>query len=348
MKSDVEMTFGEHLEDLRTRVIRALAGILVATVLCAIFHQTMFAILLWPYKRASEMGPLRLTETVMERLGIREEESPEGPPGVSPEVPPGQVPPGERELEEDSEPGAELLPVPPPGDPAVAERIERLERAVQELRAELEEFREGTDRKERHAIIPEGPIEPYLTLVIMCVLVGLLISSPWVIYQVWAFVGVGLYPHERRYVHIYGPVSFLLFVVGATAFYLASPYFIQALQSPTKGIELIQHTYLLGKYAKFIALLTLVFGIAFQTPLVVMFLGRTGIVPLETLAGKRKIVVLVMMCVGAILTPSDPFSMIALAVPLVLLYEIGILLVRLGEHRRSRRETAEAEDLEEP
>jgi sec-independent protein translocase protein TatC len=338
MKSDVEMTFGEHLEELRTRVIRALAGVLVATVLCAIFHETMFTILLWPYKRASEMGPLRLTETVMERLGIRGEESPEGPPAVSPEASPGEAPPA----------GPEPLPVPPPGDPAVAERIERLERAVQELRTELEEFREGTDRKERHAIIPEGPIEPYLTLVIMCVLVGLLVSSPWVIYQVWAFVGVGLYPHERRYIHIYGPISFCLFVVGATAFYLASPYFIQALQSPTKGIELIQHTYLLGKYAKFIALLTLVFGIAFQTPLVVMFLGRTGIVPLETLAGKRKIVVLVMMCVGAILTPSDPFSMIALAVPLILLYEVGILLVRLGEHRRSRRETAEAEDLEEP
>ncbi len=356
MNSDVEMTFGEHLEELRTRIIRALAGILVATVVCAIFNQTMFELLLWPYKRAAEMGPLDLTDTLLKRLGIREEEEPAEPPEDEPPAeerkPPAEIerpPPGGGQVQ--GQPAPVDPPVPPespPLDPTVAERIERLERTVETLQAEVETLREETSGKGRRAIIPEGPIEPYLTLVIMCVLVGLLISSPWVIYQAWTFVGVGLYPHERRYVCVYGPVSFVLFVIGAASFYLASPFFIQALQSPTENIPLIQHTYLLGKYAKFIALLTLVFGLAFQTPLVVMFLGRTGIVPLETLAGQRRVVILVMMCIGAFLTPADPFSMIALAVPLILLYEVGVLLVRWGEHRRHRRTPAEEEQLEEP
>jgi sec-independent protein translocase protein TatC len=157
-------------------------------------------------------------------------------------------------------------------------------------------------------------------------------------------VGVGLHAHERRFVRVYGPFSFFLFMAGASSFYfLILPIGLEALLSPTAdilidGYPLIDASLLLDDYFKFVAWMTLIFGVAFETPLVVLFLARTGIIPLDTLARKQKWVIMIMVVLGAVLTPTgDPISMALMTIPLMALYELGLLLAWLAG-RKERRE----------
>jgi len=85
--------------------------------------------------------------------------------------------------------------------------------------------------------------------------------------------------------------------------------------------------------------MTLISGIVFELPLVVMFLARTGIIPLETLARQQRLVILIMIIASALITPTvDPFSMMAMAVPMILLYELGLLMAWVSQRRARRRE----------
>jgi Tat protein translocase TatC len=182
----------------------------------------------------------------------------------------------------------------------------------------------------------------------MCLITGVIVASPWVIYQIWAFVGVGLHPHERKYLYIYGPASFLLFIGGGCLFYFyVLPKGLEALMSPTAGIKingasLIDPSFMLEDYLYFVALMTLVFGIAFQTPLVIMFIERIGLVPLKTLVKQQRLIILIMVVIAALITPTiDPVSMTAMAVPLILLYEIGLLAAWVTGHKRRKLKAAE-------
>lgn len=285
MKPDVEMTFGEHLEELRRRVILALVGLAVASAACGIFYKGLFRAFVRPYEEAIEKTA----------ASLQAERGTAGP------VTPGQ-----------------------PETPVEA-RLRKLE-------AQLAKVSRGH-------IIPGSPVSVYITIVIMCVLVGTMVASPWIIYQIWAFIAVGLYAHERKFIYIYGPLSFLLFIAGASLFYFfLLPLGLRALMAPAADIEILDASYVLSDYAKFFAWLTIVFGLAFQTPLIVIFLARTGIVSLGTLARKQKYVILVMTVAAAVLTPTqDPISMLAMAVPLVFLYEIGLLVAWLSARRQARR-----------
>ena len=222
--------------------------------------------------------------------------------------------------------------------------------------------------------LPEG----FITYIKVCLIGGIIISSPWVFYQLWKFVGAGLYPHERRYVHIFMPFSAGLFLAGAMFFLLVvaplscsffirfsthfkmpslHPSFIyKALQSRANDAEktpepnalsesavpagqspkdqaeskpLINPLFTLQKYVSLIMILSLAFGLAFQMPLVVFFLGRVGIVDLSTFRSCRKYVIFGIVIGAAILTPPDVVSQIALAMPMYVLYELGIIMVWL-------------------
>jgi len=198
-------------------------------------------------------------------------------------------------------------------------------------------------------LIQGGPLNAYTVLLTLCVIMGVTLASPWILYQIWAFVGVGLHPHERRFVYTYGPSSLLLFLGGGAAFYwLLLPLFLRALMSPMAGIvingrQMVDTSFLLTDYFNFVAVMALVCGVIFETPLVVLFLARTGLVSLSTLARQQKLVILIMTIIAAVLTPTvDPFSMTVVAVPLILLYEIGLLLAWLAERSSRRRQAKEA------
>ncbi len=290
MNRDREMTFGEHLEELRSRVIKAVVGVLVAALACGLMHRELLNRVVAPYRQATS----KLAREVFDPYLTEETEA---------------------TFRVDD---PETWPTLPPEKAEVVTKI----------------------REAR--IILGSPLTGYVTTILLCIMVGTLIASPWVLYQVWAFIGVGLHPHERRFVYRYGPFSFLLFLAGASLFYLwVLPMGLQALMTPTATVANIEETFALDQYVRFVAWMTIVFGLAFQTPIVVLFLARTRIVPFESLVANWKYVILVMMVLGAVFTPQDPVTMVLLAVPLVALYAAGLLLAWPAERRRRREVAAE-------
>ena len=159
---------------------------------------------------------------------------------------------------------------------------------------------------------------------------GILLVLPIIVYQIWAFVSAGLYEHERRLVRIFGPVSFLLFLVGAAlAYYIVLPFGIIFLvqQGQIFGLSPVL---MINDYVPFVLWLLLGFGIVFQLPLVIMFLAKLGIVSARSLSQFRRYAILIVFIVAAVLTPPDPFTQVAMAIPMIGLYELSILLARLG------------------
>ena len=291
MKPDVEMTFGEHLEELRRRIILALIGIVVGAAFCGLNSKLLLKALIVPYVEAYQAF-----EESKKQSDKEEKPAPQTP---SSDETPAETPPKNTPTN-----------IPPP------------------------------------RVILGTPMTGYVTLILLSVICGTILASPWVIYQAWAFVGVGLHPHERRHIHIFGPVSFFLFIGGAAVFY----FFIlrvalQALIMPTadltiEGIPLVDSSLFLNDYFRFVAWMTLIFGVVFQTPLVVLFLAKSGIIPLETLARQQKFVILIMCILAAVFTPPDPVTMVVMAVPLILLYEIGLLAAWLTRPRERAEEPA--------
>lgn len=170
--------------------------------------------------------------------------------------------------------------------------------------------------------------EVFMVWLKAALIAGVVFSSPWVFFQIWTFVAAGLYPHEKRYVHLYLPMSISLFLGGVLlAFFGAfQPVLMFLFQfNASMGIDPQPR---IGEWLTFVMILPLGFGIAFQLPLVMLFINRIGLVSVEAYLEKWRIAILVIFVVAMILTPADPISMLLLAIPLSFLYFGGILLCR--------------------
>ncbi len=191
------------------------------------------------------------------------------------------------------------------------------------------------------------PYAAFVTSMLISLVAGILVTLPWSLGQAWAFVASGLYPRERRCVRILAPVSVGLFAVGTAFFYfVVYPVVIHFLYKfgtdfnaflAAQGAEPMMTTNtLLDAYVHFAILLMLVFGLMFELPLVVYFLGRTGLVGVDTFRRYRRHVIVALVAAAALVTPPDVFSQVALAIPMWGLYELGVLIVRLtgARHRR--------------
>ncbi|MBW3540673.1 MAG: twin-arginine translocase subunit TatC, partial [Planctomycetes bacterium] len=148
---------------------------------------------------------------------------------------------------------------------------------------------------------------------------GLVLAAPWIFYQIWLFVAAGLYPHEKRYVYIFLPVSLGLFLVGAVFCFLAVfPYVLDfllgfnALLGVTPQIRL-------SEWISFAIILPLMFGLSFQLPVVMLFLERISVFDVETYRTKRRMAILVISIIAMFMTPADPMSMMMMMAPLILL-----------------------------
>jgi sec-independent protein translocase protein TatC len=174
-----------------------------------------------------------------------------------------------------------------------------------------------------------GAYEPFSIYLKASFLVGAIVASPWIFWQIWSFVAAGLYKHERHYVRVYLPFSLALFFAGvALAFFFVFEPVLNFLLSfnTTMGIE---PDLRISEWLSFVLFLPLGFGISFQLPLVMLFLERIGIFSVQSYLSKWKIAVLVIAVLAAVLTPSpDPWSMLLMGVPLVMLYFGGILLCK--------------------
>jgi sec-independent protein translocase protein TatC len=168
--------------------------------------------------------------------------------------------------------------------------------------------------------------EPFVVYMKAAFVLGTVISSPFVFYFIWQFVAAGLYPHEQRYVHIFLPFSIGLFLAGAAlAFFVVFQFVLAFLLSFYDWMN-IDPDARISDWLSFVLILPLGFGIAFQLPLVMLFLERIGLLTVKTYTSSWKISVLVIAFLSMILTPSDPYSMMLMMTPLIGLYFFGIML----------------------
>jgi sec-independent protein translocase protein TatC len=185
----------------------------------------------------------------------------------------------------------------------------------------------------------------YLKVAFVC---GFVLSSPWVFWQIWSFIAAGLFPHEKKYINVYLPFSLGLFLAGVlTSEFLVIPNAVKALLWFNEWLDL-EPDLRLNEWLTFAIMLPLIFGISFQTPLVMLFLERIGIVSNETYRSKRIYAYFGLGFFGALVNPSaDLISQFFLLIPLFLLYELGIWLCKLTAKPESDIDVPESEEMVE-
>lgn len=169
----------------------------------------------------------------------------------------------------------------------------------------------------------------------LCAIAGLIGTSPWWLYEIWAFVVPGLHAKERRWSRVFALVAGPLFVAGVVVGYYVLPKGLQVLIgfTPNRVKNLIEF----GDYFSFISRMLLVFGVAFEIPLFVVLLNLAGVVSGKSLARHRPWIIVGTFVFAAVATPStDPFSMMMLAIPMLMLFMLSELIARLVDRRRRR------------
>ena len=240
------MSLGDHLEELRSRLILLIAGVFIGLIVCLFFGKYFVALLTGPYNRAMDL------------------------------------PDGTMHLQ-----------------------------TIQ-------------------------PAEGFLVYIKICLFFGVLVSSPWVFWQIWAFVSSGLYRHERKFIYVVAPISAILFVTGSVFFLVViAPLAMGFFMTFNKHLDLASN-WTFQAYIHLVLGLTLVFGAAFQMPIAVVFAERMGLVSVKTLGKIRKPVILGLVIVAALATPPDVISQISLAVPLYVLFEGSIVVCKLLRRRKEK------------
>ncbi len=184
------------------------------------------------------------------------------------------------------------------------------------------------------SVVPSGQVQaisvmsPLIATLKLTFLIALLVAMPVVLYQAWAFVAPGLYRKERRFAFPMLASSIVLFYLGvAFAFFVVFPLMFTFVSN--FATELMAYQPDISEYISFITMIVLAFGIAFEVPIATVLLVWTGLVSLEKLTKARPYVFLTAFIVGMFLTPPDVFSQTFLAVPVYLLFEVGLLMSRI-------------------
>jgi sec-independent protein translocase protein TatC len=340
---DSTMTFGEHLEVLRFHLIRAIIGLSICVIFSLIFGEQLVRIIRQPIDAALRRA------NVTHRFEIQD--IPQGYSfwqsawnGVKNQFWPPAL--GEREKQElkkresltESEKrdvtleitAVELLTalhkISPGAFPEPTEATKDLPPLQLPVRAEIfGEIRHAVDKIDQPVTL--NVQEAFMTYVKVSFISGLVISSPWIFYQVWLFVAAGLYPHERKYVHTYLPLSVGLFLGGVFfCFFAVLPVVLDFLLGFNSRMEL-KAEIRISEWLSFAVMLPLMFGISFQLPLVMLFLTKINVFKVDHYKAQWKIAVLAIAIISMVLTPTpDPATMLLMMIPLLLLYGLGIAL----------------------
>ena len=335
------MTFGEHLEELRGCLLRAAAGLLVAVLVGLAVARPVVHLIEQPLKRA--LGDYYTTQA----LATFDAWQPRTAGGASLPYTRAEVVDAVerhglsfelRELHVDR-----LVPRPAGGDaaggggdggPTGTAAFDPGSLAPVLLWQPLA-------RDSRVTITTLSAQEAFGIYVKAALLVGIVLASPWIFYQLWTFVAAGLYPHEKKWVWTFLPISIVLFLAGVfLAFFFVFDFVLAYLLEFNAWLGLDPDPRI-SEWLSFVLILPLGFGIGFQLPLVMLFLERIGVFDAEAYASQWRIAVLVIVIVSALLTPADPYSMLFLAAPLCLLYFGGLMLCRwFGGDREASPRTA--------
>jgi sec-independent protein translocase protein TatC len=184
-------------------------------------------------------------------------------------------------------------------------------------------------------MIATDPISPFLTPLKLAFVLGLVMAAPWVLYQIWAFVAPGLYKNERRLaVPLLVSATGLFYTGCAFAYFLVLPAVFKFTNAVApEGVAVMTD---ISKYLDFVIVIFVAFGVAFEVPVAVVILVALGWVNVAQLKQARGYVVVGAFVVAAFMTPPDAISQLMMAVPMCLLYEIGILASRTVTARRGQ------------
>lgn len=197
--------------------------------------------------------------------------------------------------------------------------------------------------------LPEGskvvflsPVEPFFTYMKIAAVAGVLLALPVILWQLWGFISPGLYQKEKRFALPFVLSAYASFIAGAYfGFTSIFPLIFNVLLSMGVAGGEVTAMISMGEYFSIAWKLLLAFGVIFETPIVILIFARMGVVDAPWLAAKRKYFIIVAFIVAGIATPGpDVFSQTALAIPFLLLYEVGIVLARLFGKKRSAEGTA--------
>lgn len=282
IQNDARMTFTEHLGELRTRLIRSCAAILVAFILCYIVHEQIFLIVAYPLSSLKNQG-----------LIVDDASS-----------------------------------TPAAADPAAAQELPKPD--------EQKPTKENPGKSPWTAL---NPMEPFVVQLKLSLYAGLILALPFVIYQLCAFIFPGLTPSERKVVQflLIGSTVFVVFGV-AVAYFAVFPMVMPYLTTfVPPGVEVQLR---MNETVSLILKGMLGFAIAFQFPMVVMVLVYLDLLSPSTLRKYRRAAIVLLAIGSAAFTPPDPFSMMAMLVPLVILYEVSIWASVIILRKRSQAKVA--------
>jgi sec-independent protein translocase protein TatC len=321
--ADTRMSFGDHLEELRVHLWRAILGFLVAMVLSfAIGKPAMYAFIVRPVETQLDQFYKELQVKRANEV-LKQHDQDQGPAD-------GQ----ERYVEIEFTrqqlkavvAGEDVKPLEDPKAVPAKDWVRMQMRIPDPIRyayatADAQRLLEPPRTLKTFSIT-----EAFMVYFKICLVCGLVLGSPWIFWQIWMFVAAGLYPHEKRYVHYYMPMSLLLFIAGVLAcHWVVMPKAISALLWFNEWLNL-EPDLRLNEWLGFAIWVPVIFGLSFQTPLVMLFLERIGLFTVETYRSKRRIAFFILAFISAIGPTIDAFSMMFQWVALCLLYQLGIWL----------------------
>ncbi|GIW94312.1 MAG: Sec-independent protein translocase protein TatC [Pirellulaceae bacterium] len=331
------MTFGEHLEELRRALFKGVIGIVVGFLIGMALASHIVRYVQGPLERAMERyyvnvaieeDPVLKQIPEADRVSRAKQMLREGRMYSYVDLEVSEL----RRLAEQFIDGADRQPDrsspvtkvhrPIEGDLPGAQPNLGSDQTLPDPKAPMIRVRVWTPLKTK--ITSLGAEEPFIIWLKAAFVAGLVIGGPYAFYQVWLFVAAGLYPHEKRYVYVFLPFSIGLFLAGVSvAFFLVFDPVLDFLLQFNRSMK-IDPDPRITNWITFVLFLPIGFGIAFQLPLVMLFLNRIGLVSTKAYADHWRMAVLVIAVLSAVLTPADPISMIAMGLPLTVLYFLGL------------------------
>ena len=323
--SESTMTFGEHLDELRVVLFKAIMALAVGTCIGMFFGTTAVAIIERPLELGLKDYYLQRSEKEFDKFASAWDKLGKPTPYTREQV---------KDLLEEQQMIFEIQYI----HPQLIRQALGMEKGAEKVaadKASLEPvlYWHPIDEDSRISSKAFGMTEAFSIWLKASLVTGILLSCPFVLYYLWSFVAAGLYKHERHYVHIFLPFSLGLFFAGVMLAYWC-------VFGPVLGFLLSFNESLgidpdprISEWLGFVLLLPIGFGASFQLPLVMLFLERIGIMTVESYTANWRISVLAIFIISAILTPADPYSLLLMAIPLTGLYFGGVQLCRYMPRR---------------
>jgi sec-independent protein translocase protein TatC len=347
MFNDTRMNFGDHLEDLRTHLWRAIKGFMIAMVFAMCIGKYAVEFITAPVNEQLKIFNARVGKKRADDLRERSKEKDYYIATSQVEVNVKRddmraavgLPPLVQAAQKQSEP---VLGTTIRGFEAVLEQLgvaDLIDRrhigmdtswAVLKLRIDDPAFRAKIleDATSANGAVKTFNVtEAFMVYFKVSFVTGLLIGSPWIFIQIWAFIAAGLYPHEKKLVNVYLPFSVFLFLGGAAMCqFVVMPRAIKFLLSFNDWMGL-EPDLRLNEWLSFALWMPVIFGASFQTPMVMVFLNKLGFADVSTFRKHRKIAWFAMAVFAVVIAPSpDALSPLFMWVPMGFLYELGILM----------------------